>query len=453
VRIFRFPIKVEISFFVIAVFLGLGRSRDLTLVAEWIAVVFVSVLLHEFGHALMARAFGLKPEIRLYQMGGLTSWRSEKEVAPLKHLAISLAGPFTGFALGACVLLLGALVLRAVPVDFVATTYFDLLWVNIGWGLFNLLPMLPLDGGQVLVTLEAWLLNRKDRVVSHAVSLLVAAAIALAAFYFRQLWIGFLAIFFAYLNGSFLFRLFQIHRDRKLRDSLDQVRSLIEQDEFDAALELSTRVRARAKSDEVKQAAARLAVIGYLRQAKLEQAEEELRRYTIFFGGDSYLQGALHFLKGEPALALPYVRAAFECYPEQEVGKMLYKTLVATDDFTGALDLCRDPAMTDVSWELSVDLQTEAFNRGAFKASAQAGIYACQQKADPRVAYNVACAYVRDAEFSEALEWMNRAIDLGFEDKHALVSDPDLEALRSLPEFGALVAKFEARNIQVREVS
>ncbi len=126
---------------------------------------------------------------------------------------------------------------------------------------------------------------------------------------------------------------------------------------------------------------------------------------------------------------------------------MLHKTLVLTGDFAGALDLCRDPAMTDVSWELSVDLQMAAFNRQAFEASAAAGIYAYEQKADARVAYNVACAYARNAKFTEALEWMYRAIDLGFEDKNALVSDPDLEALRSLPEFGALVAKFEARNI------
>ena len=111
-KVFRIPVKVEVSFFAIAVFLALSRSRDITLIVEWVVVVFVSVLLHEFGHALAARAFGLKPEIRLYQMGGLTSWRSEKEVAPLKHLAISLAGPFTGFALGTCVFLLGPLFCR-----------------------------------------------------------------------------------------------------------------------------------------------------------------------------------------------------------------------------------------------------------------------------------------------------------------------------------------------------
>jgi len=83
VKVFRIPVKIEVSFFAIVVFLALSRSHGITLIVEWVVVVFVSVLLHEFGHALAARAFGLKPEIRLYQMGGLTSWRSEKEVAPL----------------------------------------------------------------------------------------------------------------------------------------------------------------------------------------------------------------------------------------------------------------------------------------------------------------------------------------------------------------------------------
>ena len=54
VKILGIPIKVAL-----AVFLGLGRARDLTLIAEWCAVVFASVLVHEFGHALAARAFDL----------------------------------------------------------------------------------------------------------------------------------------------------------------------------------------------------------------------------------------------------------------------------------------------------------------------------------------------------------------------------------------------------------
>jgi len=447
VKLFGIPIKIEIAFFAITVFLALSRSHDFALLIEWVVVVFIAILLHELGHALAARAFGLSPEIRLYQMGGLTSWRSETDLAPLKHLGISLAGPATGFLFGAFVFLLGPVLLRSFPSQLAGVVYFDLLWVNIGWGIFNLLPLLPMDGGQVLVTLEQWILKRRDQIVSHVISFLVALVIAVAAFSVRAVWIGFLGIFFAYLNGSFLFQRLQLFRDRNLRNSFDEIRQKIEKGEFDPAFDLIANVQQRAKSPDVKREAAYLRVLIHLRQEKFELAEEELRRYTVFFGGDSYLQGALHFFKGEMTAALPYVKATFERYPEKEIGVMLYKTLVATKDFAAALELSRNPATTDVSWDLSLDLQTEAFNHGAFKISAEAGVRAYEQRADPKVAYNVACAFARDSELKEALEWMHRAIDLGFSDKDALLSDPDLAALRSLPEFGALVAKFEARNI------
>jgi Zn-dependent protease len=443
VKIFRIPIKAEMSFFVLAVFLGLSRARDLTLIVEWIAVVFVSVLVHEFGHALAGRAFGLEPEIRLYQMGGLTSWRSEKEVGPLRNLLISLAGPFAGFALGAGVLVFGRLFLRAAPTDLGATIYFDLLWVNIGWGICNLLPILPMDGGQVLATLERWLRKRSDGLISHVISLLAALAIAIAAFNWRALWIGFLGVYFAYLNGTVLFRQLQIYRDRHLHESLDDARAAVERDELDSALEILSQVRARARTDEVKEKAAHILIVVYLKQEKLEAAEAELRRYTVLFGGDSYLQGTLHFLKGEMVDALPDVKRAFEVYPEKQVGILLCKTLLGSGDLAAALELCGHPALAEVSWPLTVEVHAEAFERGDFKFSAATGVAAYQQKADPKLAYNVACAFSRDSNLSEALGWTRRAIETGFSDEQALRSDPDLDAIRSLPEFTALMKKFE----------
>jgi hypothetical protein len=80
-----------------------------------------------------------------------------------------------------------------------------------------------------------------------------------------------------------------------------------------------------------------------------------------------------------------------------------------------------------------------------FRVSTAAGTHAFEQKADARVAYNVACSFSRDAMLKEALEWLHRSVDHGFDDKDALLSDPDLEAVRSLPEFRALVEKFESR--------
>src|SRR5262249_28403399 len=99
-RILGIPIKVEVSFWFTVVILGLVRVPELAFIVEWALVVFVSVLFHEMGHALVGRAFGLTPSIQLYALGGLTSWTEGKRLAPLKSIAISLAGPGAGFLFG-----------------------------------------------------------------------------------------------------------------------------------------------------------------------------------------------------------------------------------------------------------------------------------------------------------------------------------------------------------------
>ena len=56
-----------------AVVLGARLQRP-DLIAIWVAIVFISVLVHELGHALVGRMFGLDPQIELHGMGGTTSW-------------------------------------------------------------------------------------------------------------------------------------------------------------------------------------------------------------------------------------------------------------------------------------------------------------------------------------------------------------------------------------------
>src|SRR5262245_55219146 len=100
-RIFGIPISVDLSFFMIAVVLGAPRLSRPALLAQWVAVVLVGVVVHELGHALVGRVFGLKPRIHLYGMGGLTTWEAGRELSPLRSVAVSLAGPFAGFGLAA----------------------------------------------------------------------------------------------------------------------------------------------------------------------------------------------------------------------------------------------------------------------------------------------------------------------------------------------------------------
>src|SRR5262249_23113383 len=88
------------------------------------------------------------------RFGGLTSWTENKEVSPKKHIAISLAGPFAGFLFGGAVYLSEVALPDLFADHFGRVTYRDLLWVNFGWGIFNLLPVLPLDGGNVAYRIE-----------------------------------------------------------------------------------------------------------------------------------------------------------------------------------------------------------------------------------------------------------------------------------------------------------
>src|SRR5271157_5706253 len=104
-RLGKIPVRILPSFFLMTVFLGMS-ALDLRL-AAWVLVVLVSVLVHELGHATMGLAFGLEPRIDLHGMGGTTSWKTPKGLSTIQRIAISLAGPFAGFGVGAIVFGLG----------------------------------------------------------------------------------------------------------------------------------------------------------------------------------------------------------------------------------------------------------------------------------------------------------------------------------------------------------
>src|SRR6185369_16248647 len=103
-KIFGIPIKIDPSFLIVCALLAYSRLSQPELLVEWLIVILVSIIIHELGHALMVRLFGMTPQIMLYSMGGLTSWQDDKRVSPPKHIAISLAGPFAGFLFGGLVI-------------------------------------------------------------------------------------------------------------------------------------------------------------------------------------------------------------------------------------------------------------------------------------------------------------------------------------------------------------
>ena len=105
----------------------------------WLFVVFVSVLAHELGHAVVGKLYGGRPEIRLEAFGGVTYPRLAQRPGPGKQFILSLAGPVAGLVLGA---LAWALV-RAMPPargSPAAFTMAQFIWVSVVWAAFNLVP-------------------------------------------------------------------------------------------------------------------------------------------------------------------------------------------------------------------------------------------------------------------------------------------------------------------------
>jgi Zn-dependent protease len=158
------PVRVHPFFWLVSLVFGATSDSTPGEVLMWVGVVFVSILIHELGHAVTARAYRSESWIVLYSFGGLAmhappvrDWR--------RRIAVMAAGPLAGFAFAA-VLALGILAAGervqfewSPPFGIGWRTSFDEPWlrllfsmlffVNIYWGLVNLLPVFPLDGGQI----------------------------------------------------------------------------------------------------------------------------------------------------------------------------------------------------------------------------------------------------------------------------------------------------------------
>src|SRR5258708_22463728 len=90
-RIGKIPVRVLPSFFLVTLLFNL--SANPSVLAVWMAVVFVSVLLDELGHASAGLAFGLEPRVHLHGMGGATSLAAAAPLPPRPRVAIRLPGP------------------------------------------------------------------------------------------------------------------------------------------------------------------------------------------------------------------------------------------------------------------------------------------------------------------------------------------------------------------------
>ena len=221
-RVFGFPVRIHPLFWVVSVLLG-ASMPDARALVLWVVAVFVGVLVHELGHAVAMRWNGFQPSITLYGLGGAASYGpgfyGMPSLSPWRQIGISAAGPGAGFLLATIICLglelsgagidlsfglpFGVNVAPANAVGSPLLTLFIilLLFVTVGYGVLNLMPIYPLDGGQIARELFLMAMPRDGIRHSLILSMLAAGAIAVLGIMQGSF---FLALLFGYLAfGSY----------------------------------------------------------------------------------------------------------------------------------------------------------------------------------------------------------------------------------------------------------
>ncbi|HAZ16083.1 MAG: hypothetical protein A2Y28_02375 [Chlamydiae bacterium GWC2_50_10] len=243
----KIPILIHPTFFLIAALIGFLNSMTLVGTVIWIVIILVSVLIHEFGHALTATLFGLSPRIELVALGGLT-YHEGGGLKTWKQFLIVFNGPLFGFFL----FLFGTLLVQIPPV---ALSYFGSVLqtfrlVNLFWTVLNLVPVLPLDGGQLLRIVLEGVFGVKGFRYALAASMMVAVALSLLSFLFQAFLIG--AIFFLFAFSSFdAYRrtrhISEPDRSEELKKLLEEAEKALEEGRKAEAEHLLSKVLSQAK--------------------------------------------------------------------------------------------------------------------------------------------------------------------------------------------------------------
>ncbi|HEX8616113.1 MAG TPA: M50 family metallopeptidase, partial [Thermoanaerobaculia bacterium] len=194
-------IDIDFSFIIIVglfVIINYNPGLGIQYALLWIPIVFLSVLVHELAHAGMIAALGFGgSQIILGGMGGVTI--NQRRARPWQDFLISIAGPLSSFALMFLSIL--AMSTHLGQTDKMLVELLPrMAWANRAWGLFNLIPLSPLDGGHATRDFfRMFLTERNAFVIAIWIGIVIGSAVAVNLFLGQSFFIALYVAWFVYL--------------------------------------------------------------------------------------------------------------------------------------------------------------------------------------------------------------------------------------------------------------
>lgn len=239
VRLFGTPVRLEWSFILVVGVIGaqfvprpLLSKVGIGYLTLWIVLVTFGVLIHEAGHVAALRAFGARSRVVMAWVGGATIPESRKSLTGVPSIVVSLAGPAAGMTL--------AFIVDAAigdPASRLELWLRHYSWfVNFWWSIFNLIPVLPLDGGHVIRELLEMSSKRHGRNIAAGFSITVVVA---ATWWIHSRGFGTIVLFgvAAVLIGINVGFMTVTHKQRRRRD-LDEAHQQILDGELRAGTDI-----------------------------------------------------------------------------------------------------------------------------------------------------------------------------------------------------------------------
>jgi Zn-dependent protease len=457
-RLFGIPIEIQAGFWLMAAALGfpLLRAEHKASILVWVGVVFVSVMVHELGHALAIIRYRSEPAITLYYFGGLTSWQRPQQVGRLQRIAVSVAGPGAGFVLAGLVyatIKLAPSLSRELPY-YAAFGLEQLFQVNLGWGLFNLIPVLPFDGGHILM--EA--LGPKRLRTTAIVSLVCGVGIALFFAIGGHLWVTFLVGMGAIQSYQQLQAAAvpdggaRIRRGAKPREgddapppelanTLASARRALADERFAEAAALCEEVLGSKPPRGAEREALHLLGWVHVLEGRGDEAAKVLGAIERKGEIDKALAAAVLRANGRNDVARTVLEAArAEGDDRKEIVGPLIQILIEQGEVTRAAAIALD-IVDSLSEQDARRMAEIACDAKSYQWAARLSEAVFERSGAPDDAYDAARARALEGDKPGAMALLRRAVAAGFSDRARAWSDVALEPLRAGGELDALLPR------------